>query len=151
MTAIKLNSNNWISNILIIIVSCIVVMDVDSQDYSIEQAISENAQLHTIAFNGLAFLKGEFGASTFIPPGKVCDFFGFQYMHDINVAEKGHNPMFLDRVVGNVLTVLNDDQKQLFYDLALEQSPQLEELAIMRLPLIKAFHIQSDQDIPIGS
>ena len=33
-----------------------------SQKYSLEQAISDNAQLHTIAFSGLAFITGDFGA-----------------------------------------------------------------------------------------
>ncbi len=121
------------------------------QHYSIEQAISNNAQLHTIAFSGLAFLTGDFGASTFIPPGKVCDFFGFQYMRDIDVAQKGHNPMFLNRVAGNVFHVLNDKQQQLFLDLATEQAPQLEDLAEMRLPLIKAFHLQKENQAPVGS
>ena len=119
--------------------------------YSIEQAISDNAQLHTIAFSGLAFLTGDFGACTFIPPGKVCDFFGFQYMRDIDVAQKGHNPMFLNRVAGNVMHVLNDKQKQIFLDLAEQQAGQLEELAKMRLPLIKAFCMQRDNQIPAGS
>jgi Spy/CpxP family protein refolding chaperone len=119
--------------------------------YSIEQAVSDNAQLHTIAFSGLAFLTGDFGASTFIPPGKVCDFFGFQYMRDIDAAQKGHNPMFLDRVAGNVMHVLNDTQKQMFIDLAEKQAAQLEELARMRLPLIKAFCMQRDNQIPAGS
>ena len=59
--------------------------------YSIEQAHSDKAQLHTIAFNGLAFITGDFGASTFIPPGKVCDFFGFQYMLNIEAAQNGRN------------------------------------------------------------
>ena len=122
-----------------------------SQKYSIEQAVSDKAQLHTIAFNGLAFITGDFGASTFIPPGKVCDFFGFQYMRDIDAAQKGHNPMFLNRVAGNVLQTLNATQKQKFLDLAEEQSSQLEALARMRLPLIKAFHRQLDAQIPAGS
>jgi Spy/CpxP family protein refolding chaperone len=120
------------------------------QKYSIEQAVSDNAQLHTIAFSGLAFLTGDFGASTFIPPGKVCDFFGFQYMRDIDVAEKGHNPVFLNRVAGNVLHTLDDKQKQIFIDLAEQQAPQLEKLARMRLPLIKAFCMQRDNQIPAG-
>ncbi len=119
--------------------------------YSIEQAVSDNAQLHTVAFSGLAFLTGDFGACTFIPPGKVCDFFGFQYMRDIDVAQKGHNPMFLNRVAGNVMHVLNDKQKQIFLDLAEQQAPQLEKLAKMRLPLIKAFCMQRDNQIPAGS
>ncbi len=125
--------------------------DRQAQKYSIEQAVSDNAQLHTIAFSGLAFITGDFGASTFMPPGKVCDFFGFQYMRDIDAAGKGHNPMFLNRVAGNVLHVLNDEQKQKFLDLANEQAPQLEALARMRLPLIKAFHRQLDGQIPAGS
>jgi len=125
--------------------------DRQAQKYSIEQAVSDTAQLHTIAFSGLAFITGDFGASTFMPPGKVCDFFGFQYMRDIDAAAKGHNPMFLNRVAGNVLQTLNDTQKQKFLDLADEQAPQLEELARMRLPLIKSFHRQLDGNIPAGS
>ncbi len=116
--------------------------------YSIDQAVSDRAQLHTVAFSGVAFLSGDFGAATFIPPGKVCDYFGFQYMRDIDAAEKGHNPMFLNRVAGNVLHILDDEQKQKFAELAEEQAPQLEELARMRLPLIKAFHIERDRDEP---
>ena len=121
------------------------------QKYSIEQAVSDTAQLHTIAFSGLAFITGDFGASTFMPPGKVCDFFGFQYLRDIDVAQKGHNPMFLNRVAGNVLQTLNDAQQQQFLDLAEVQAAQLEELARMRLPLIKSFHCQLDGQIPAGS
>lgn len=121
------------------------------QQYSIAQAVSDQAQLHTIAFNGLAFITGDFGASSFIPPGKVCDFFGFQYMRDIDAAEKGHNPMFLDRVAGNVLHVLNEDQRKLFRNMAAVQAKQLKSLAIRRLPLIKAFHRQLEGDIPKSS
>ena len=46
----------------------------EGSKYSIEQAISDNAQLHTIAFSGLAFLTGDFGAATFIPPWKSVRF-----------------------------------------------------------------------------
>ncbi|MFA9392482.1 MAG: hypothetical protein ACERKD_21910 [Prolixibacteraceae bacterium] len=125
--------------------------DSNQKKYSIEQAISDRAQLTTIGFSGLAFITGDFGASTFLPPGKVCDYFGFQYMRDIDAAEKGHNPMFVDRVVGNVLFILNEKQKQRFRDLAEEQVSQLEALAEMRLPLIKSFHLELDGNIPKGS
>lgn len=47
------------------------------QRYSLEQAVSDQAQLHTIAFDGLAFLTGDFALDTFLPPGKVSDYFGF--------------------------------------------------------------------------
>ena len=121
------------------------------QKYTLEQAISDRAQLSTIAFSGLAFLTGDFGAATFIPPGKVCDYFGFQYMRDIDVAGKGHNPMFLSRVAGNVLFILNESQRRIFQDLATEQCAQFEQLAMQRLPLIKAFHRERDGALPQGS
>ena len=119
--------------------------------YSLDQAVSDRAQLHTIAFSGLAFITGDFGASTFMPPGKICDYFGFQYMRDIDAAGKGHNPMFLNRVAGNVLHILNDAQRKLFADLAAEQAGQFEQLALKRMPLIKAFHRELNGDIPAGS
>jgi len=120
-------------------------------NYSIDQAVSDRAQLSTIAFSGLAFITGDFGAATFIPPGKVCDFFGFQYMRDIDAAGKGHNPIFLSRVAGNVLFILNDKQKALFEKAAKEESRQLVVLAEKRLPLIKAFCRELNAETPAGS
>lgn len=122
-----------------------------SQKYSIEQAISENAQLHTIAFSGLAFVTGDFGASTFLPPGKVCDFFGFQYMRDIDESQKGHNPMFLDRIVGNVMETLTSEQRTVLETLAREQAPQYRELAEKRWPMIKAFCLALNGEAPAGA
>jgi len=119
--------------------------------YTITQAISDRAQLSTIAFSGLAFLTGDFGAATFMPPGKVCDFFGFQYMRDIDAAGKGHNPMFLTRIASDVLHILNDQQRQMFADLAAEQAPQFEQLALKRMPLIEAFQREKDASIPTGT
>jgi hypothetical protein len=84
--------------------------DKGPQRYSIEQAVSDKAQLHTIAFNGLGFLTARsMGECTFIPPGKVCDYFGFQYMRDIDTGTGGHNTDFLTRIADNVLVILNDE------------------------------------------
>lgn len=119
--------------------------------YTLTQAMSDRAQLSTIAFSGLAFLTGDFGPDTFLPPGKVCDFFGFQYMRDIDAAGKGHNPMFLDRVAGNVLKILTAEQRKAFEALAKEQAPQFNELALKRFPVIQAFCRELKGDIPAGS
>jgi len=121
------------------------------QQYTLAQATSDRAQLSTIAFSGLAFLTGDFSSDTFIPPGKVCDFFGFQYMRDIDAAQKGHNPKFLDRVAGNVLKILTDEQRKLFVKMAQEQAPQFNELAVKRFPVIQAFYRELKGDIPAGS
>jgi len=106
--------------------------------------------LHTIAFSGLAFLTGEFGASTFIPPGKVADFFGFQYLRDIDAAGRGHNPMFLDRIAGNVMRLLTIEQRRAFEAGAREEAVQLEALARQRLPLVAAFHLELSGTLPPG-
>jgi hypothetical protein len=119
--------------------------------YSIEQAVSDQAQLHTIAFDGLAFLTGDFGADTFLPPGKVSDYFGFQYMRDIDAREGGHNTSFLTRIAHNVLAVLNEDQKAQLLALGKEQEKEIRRFAEMRYPLIKAFRRNLEGDVPAGS
>jgi Spy/CpxP family protein refolding chaperone len=119
--------------------------------YNIDQAISDHAQLTTIAFSGLAFVSGDFSASTFLPPGKVCDFFGFQYLRDIDATNAGHNPKFLGRIAANVFHILTPDQLSLFSQLASEQAPLYDQIARDRWPLIKAFHRNLDADLPPGS
>ncbi len=119
--------------------------------YSLEQAVSDRAQLHTIAFDGLAFLTGDFGLDTFLPPGKVSDYFGFQYMRDVDAAEGGHNTSFLTRIANNVLTILNAEQKAALHALAVEQQADIRRFAEMRLPLIKAFRRNLDGSLPAGS
>ncbi len=121
-----------------------------NQPYSLAQAMSDQAQLHTIAFNGLAFVTGDFGAATFLPPGKVCDFFGFQYMRDIDAAHKGHNPIFLNRISANVLSVLNETQRGELRKLAESQTTGLDTLARRRLPLIMAFYRAAAENAPLS-
>jgi len=118
--------------------------------YSLEQAVSDRAQLTTIAFDGLAFMTGGFGCNTFLPPGKVSDFFGFQYMRDVDAGELGHNTSFLTTIANNVLAILNDQQKQQLVALAREQDPGISQLAYQRFPLIKAFCRLKDGDTPSG-
>ena len=79
--------------------------------YSIEQAVSDRAQLTTIAFDGLAFLTGDFGCNTFLPPGKVADFCGFQYMRDVDTNQLGHNTSFVPRAANNMLYIFTEKQK----------------------------------------
>ena len=106
---------------------------------------------HTIAFDGLAFLTGDFGLDTFLPPGKVSDYFGFQYMRDIDANEGGHNTSFLTRIADNMLAILNDDQKAQLLALGEEQENDIRRFAEKRLPLIKAFRRNLEGDLPAGS
>ena len=119
--------------------------------YTISQATSDRAQLNTIAFDGLAFLTGGFNEDTFLPPGKISDFFGFQNMRDVDGALMGHNTDFLTRIANNVLSILNDEQKQQLVVLGKLQAPQISSLALQRLPLIQAFCRNLSGDFPAGS
>lgn len=118
--------------------------------YTIEQAVSDNAQLNTIAFSGLAFITGTFGADTFLPPGKVADYFGFQYMRDIDANGFGHNMNFLTRIANNILGILSEDQLELLKNLAAEQEGQYRDLAMMRLSLIKGFRTALEQNLELS-
>jgi hypothetical protein len=122
-----------------------------AENYTIEQSISEQAQLSTIAFSALAFMTGTFGADTFLPPGKAADYFGFQYMRDIDASEAGHNMMFLTNIANNTLAALTDAQKAQFLALAKEQAPLYAELARKRLVLIKAFRDNMEGKAPSPS
>jgi hypothetical protein len=121
------------------------------QQYSISQAVSDQAQLHTIAFDGMAFLTGNFALDTFLPPGKVSDYFGFQYMRDIDGKGGGHNTSFLTRIANNMLAILDNDQKAQLVALGKEQENDIRKFAQLRLPLIKAFRRNLEGDIPPGS
>ena len=123
----------------------------DAQPYSLEQAISDNAQLHTIAFSALAFMTGNSGADSFFPPGKVADYFGFQYMRDVDVAGYGHNTQFLSRVANNMLSILTEDQLEKLRVLAAEQAPLYENFAYNRFPLMAAFRASLEGDLPDGA
>lgn len=107
--------------------------------YSLQQAMSDKAQLSTIAFSGLAFITGSAGSDSFMPPGKVADFFGFQYMRDVDVAGYGHNTQFLTRAASNVLYILNEEQKNKLVDLAKKQAPLYTSFAYNRFPIMNAF------------
>jgi len=122
-----------------------------SDQYTLEQAMSDNAQLSTIAFSGLAFITGSAGADTFFPPGKVADFFGFQYMRDVDTAGYGHNTTFLSRVANNVLYILNDSQKAKLIALAKEQAPLYVNFAYNRIPISNAFRRNLEGTTPTGS
>ena len=123
----------------------------EAQHYSIDQATSDRAQLHTIAFAGLAFLTGDFARDTFLPPGKVSDYFGFQYLRDIDAREGGHNTSFLTRIAQNLLAILNPEQKAQLLALGRAQEPDVRAFAELRLPLIKAFRRNLEGDLPRGA
>lgn len=110
-----------------------------AEKYTLEQALSEKAQINTIAFSGLAFLTGTYGADTFLPPGKVADYFGFQYMRDIDAAEAGHNMMFLTDIAYAVLGLLTEDQLAMMIDLASEQTGLYSAIAEKRWVMIQGF------------
>jgi len=120
-------------------------------NYTLDQAVSDNAQVMTIAFSGLSFITGNSGGDTFFPPGKLADFFGFQYMRDVDIAGYGHNTLFLTRVANNVMKILTIEQKAKLVSLAKEQAVLYTKYAYNRFPLMNAFRRNLTGNIPAGS
>lgn len=119
--------------------------------YTIDQTLSDQAQQNTIAFDALGFMVGNFGAQTFLPPGKVADYSGFQYLRDNDPTELGHNTSFVTIIAINVLNILTKDQIQLFVDAANDQIAQINNYAYKRFALCQAFRRLLENDLPPGA
>ncbi len=118
--------------------------------YTIAQSLSDGAQLNTIAFDGLAFLTGSLGSQSFLPPGKVADYAGFQYLRDNDATDLGHNTDFVTIVAFNVLHILSASQIAQMAASARVQVQQINEFAYRRFPLMQAFRRQLEGDLPPG-
>jgi phosphatidylethanolamine-binding protein (PEBP) family uncharacterized protein len=112
--------------------------------------ISDQAQSTTIAFDGLAFVTGSYCAQTFYPPGKVADFFGFQFLRDNDPSGMGHNTAFTTLTADPILVLLNDAQLTTLSDLGAAEAGLNEAYGYARLPLADAFRRLSDGDTPSG-
>jgi Spy/CpxP family protein refolding chaperone len=119
--------------------------------YTIEQGISDRAQQNTIAFDALGFLTGSLGADSFFPPGKVADFWGFQYLRDNDPSQMGHNTDFLTRASIDMLAVLTAPQRQRLIALARSQVPAIQEYGNGRFVLMQAFRRLLEGDLPSGT
>ncbi len=119
--------------------------------YNIDQAVSDEAQRNTIAFDALAFLTGDLGSQSFLPPGKVADYSGFQYLRDNDPTNLGHNTDFVTIIAFNVLHILSTSQVNAMVASARTQVAQINQFAYARFPLLKAFRRQIDGDLPAGA
>lgn len=115
-----------------------------------EQTLSDQAQGMTIAFDGIAFLTGTLGADAFLPPGKVADFSGFQYLRDNDPTGLGHNTDFVTIIALNVLSILSGAQITQMVERAESQIALINQYGYRRFPLMKAFRRRLTGDMPTG-
>jgi len=125
--------------------------DANGSSYNIEQAISDKAQSMTIAFDALAFLTGDLGADSFFPPGKVADFWGFQYLRDNDPSQMGHAGDFLTSAAMNMLNILAAEQRTQLVALAESQVALINEYGYKRFVLMQAFQNLIDGNLPAGT
>jgi len=123
----------------------------DGPAYTIERTLSDGAQRNTIAFDALAFITSNLGADSFFPPGKVADFWGFQYLRDNDPTQMGHNTDFLTRAAFNMLHVLTSAQRLELITLAKSQVAEINQYAYDRFVLMEAFNRLLVGDLPAGS
>lgn len=116
--------------------------------HTLADAHSFGAQTTTLAFACFGMMTGNLAAQTFFPPGKVADYWGFQYLRDndgeSDTTGMGHNTSFLTRVACNMLYILNDSQITLLKNLAGSQVANINRYAWKRYPLMKAFRLLMD-------
>ncbi len=127
------------------------VSDPPVDEYTIERTLSDGGQQNTIAFDGLAFLTGNVGSQSFLPPGKVADYSGFQYLRDNDPTQMGHNTSFVTIVALNVLNILDTAQIGLLTRSAKDQVALINAYAYKRFPLIQALRRHADGDLPAGT
>jgi hypothetical protein len=127
------------------------VISSSSARFSMSDTVSDQAQSTTIAFSGLAMMTGNLAAQSFFPPGKVSDYFGFQYLRDNDPDDMGHNTSFLTRIANNLIYILNDTQLAQLASLATSQQSQIDLYGYKRFPLMQAFRRQLEGSIPAGS
>jgi hypothetical protein len=122
----------------------------NNDEYTIERTLADGGQQNTIAFDGLAFLTGSLGGQSFLPPGKVADFCGFQYFRDNDKTNMGHNTDFVTIIAFNILHILTQEQIDQMISSAQTQVAMINEYAYKRFPLMKAFRRLLDGDLPQG-
>ncbi len=123
----------------------------DPSEVTVEIAIKDNPQQKTLAFSGMAFVTGDLCSDTFLKPGKVSDFFGFQHLRDVEPNGLGHNTAFASTIARNVLSVLTEDQQNILLKAADEQTDLVDEYGYKRFVLMKAFRRLMDGDLPDGT
>ena len=126
-------------------------LDANGSAYNIEQAISDKAQGMTISYDALAFLTGDLGADSFFPPGKVADFWGFQYLRDSDPSQMGHAGEFLTSAAMNMLNTLTAAQRAQLVALAKGQVSSINEYGYKRFVLMEAFRRLVDGELPSGT
>lgn len=119
--------------------------------YNIEQATSDKAQGMTISYDALAFMTGDLGSDSFFPPGKVADFWGFQYLRDNDPSEMGHAGDFLTSAAMNTLNNLTAAQRAQLVALAESQVYDINEYGYKRFVLMDAFRRLAEGDLPAGT
>ncbi len=140
----------WIFLVAMIILNASEIY-AQPQKMDISQTLSDNAQKFTIAFSGLAFLSGEEESYTFLPPGKLSDYFGFQFLRDNDPDQMGHNTDFVTKSANNMLAILNENQKAAIIALAKSQVSLINQYGYTRFPLIRAFRRLLTGDMPVGA
>ena len=119
--------------------------------FTMQQTLSEGAQRNTIAFDALAFITGSLGSDSFFPPGKVADFWGFQYLRDNDPSQMGHNTDFLTRASLNMFSILKSSQKTQLITLAKGQVDAINTYGYKRFVLMTAFRRALTNDLPAGT
>jgi hypothetical protein len=131
--------------------SCPITAATASPEEELDAALGFMGQLTTVAFAGVGLMAGNLEAQTFFPGGKLVDYFGFQYLRDVDPDDYGHTNGFQTRLAANVLYTLDDAQIEEMKALIETEVDKVDLYYWKRYPLMTAFRRLLDQDLPAGT
>ena len=84
--------------------------------------LESRPEQNTFGYAGLAWLTDNLCSDSFLPPGKIGEFMGFQFIRDSEPNGLGHNSQFSDYISQYIFTKLTDGQLALLASLANDPS-----------------------------
>ena len=121
---------------------------------SMANTLNDGTQLGTFTFDALSWYTGNLCSDSFLPGGKVADFFGFQYLREQGPGETGHSTVYVSYCAKAVMSILNSKQLAILQSLASNTSVfynLTSTYALNRYPLYYAFRKLYSGKLPQGT
>ena len=104
-------------------------------------------------YDAVTWYTGNLCGDSFLPGGKIADFFGFQYLRDLAPNQTGHSTVFVTYCSKAFLSILNPTQTAILTAYAQNYSTYQNlttQYVMSRFPIYKALRSLLNGDLPSG-
>ena len=105
-------------------------------------------------YDAVTWYSGNLCGDSFLPGGKIADFFGYQYQRDLSPNNTGHMTTFVTYSSKAFLSVLSPAQTAILTAYAANYSAYQNlttQYVMMRFPIYKAFRQLLNGSLPTGT